>query len=82
MNDLQAVPTEFSATDHDGAQGRRLPTLVLDRETIRDLSSRPFEIEAVGKKTKKSWPECGDTTTAKPKCPIIEPSPGEPLPPT
>jgi hypothetical protein len=78
MTNLQAVPTESSEADRDG--GRRLPALVLDRETIRDLGPRWFEIEAVGKKKTKTWPECGDTTTAKPKCPIIEP-PGEPLPP-
>jgi hypothetical protein len=79
MTNVQAVSTGSSEADRDA--GRRLPTLVLDRETIRDLSPRTFEIEAVGKKKTKTWPECGDTTTAKPKCPIIEPSPEEPLPP-
>lgn len=57
-----------------------LPTLVLDRETIRSLTPRGSEIEAVGKKKTKSWPECGDTTKKEPKCPDVQP-PGEPEPP-
>ncbi len=57
-----------------------LDSLVLERETVRSLT--PTGIELVGKKKTKGdrktcvWPECGDTTKAKPECPIIT-HPGE-----
>jgi len=85
MLDVQQ-PTDEADRDEEG--GRRLATLVLDRETIRNLTPRGSWIEAIGKKKTKSgpecqpstsWPTCGDTTEAKPKCPI-ETEPGTDIP--
>lgn len=78
MLDAQQVTDEAHREEE---RERRLATLVLDRETIRNLTPRGSWIEGIGKKKTKegaecqpetsSWPPCGDTTEAKPECPII-----------
>ncbi len=82
MQDVQVEPTD-RLTIPSERPTRWLPKLVLDHETIRVLTPRGRDVVAIGKKKSKSksWPECGDTTTAKPTCPIIEP-PGTPDTPT